>query len=882
VSSRLPRPLRPLRALARTLFGGTRQDRELDEELRAYLEQRIDREIARGVPAAEARRRVLAEEGGVEAIKEHTRAARIGFALARSLQDVRVGLRLLRRAPGFSLVACATLAIGIGATLTMFTVMRTVLWRPLPYPDPDRLVVIEVDSRGVRNAGASGAEVRDLQVRSRTLEQIATINAVAAHVVVGDEVDGLAAGNVSDGLLPALGTAPVLGRPLEAARDGGTAAEPSATAVLVSDAWWRGRLGGDPAAIGRKVVVNNVPREIVGVLPAGFGVHLPPSIGAPENIDIWFATGISEDRINRGVNVIARLVPGSSIAQAQRELEVMAATLAAEHPAAYTDGPVRFRVQSVHAAVTENVRPGLTALAWAVAFVLLVSCVNVANLQLARGTARGRELAVRRARGAGRGRIAAQLLIEALVLSTLASVAGLLLARWGVDAIEWLQPAHLPRRSEIALDGGVAFFAIGLTAFVVMLFGLIPALRLSAPDVQPARAGRGDTAGRSARRLQRTLVVAEIALSIVPLVAAGLMLRSFVNLNNTRLGFEPRRVMAAHFPISFRHVGDVPPRLRLHENAFARIRALPGVEAVSAGSPVPFGPLQFTRRYGPSGDRAPASLTTMQSVFPGYFDVMGTRVLEGRDFTRAELDAVARVIVIDARIARSLFPAGAIGQRLALASEARVNEFEVIGVAEPVRMREVRDADTPHVYIPYSVFPVEMTIVARSSRGGEIAVEMRRALQSLGTARAVDVQPLESFVAGSIAETRFVMLLLGAFAISAVLLAGIGLYGTLAYLTGQRSREFGVRLALGATPRQVLALVSRESAALTLAGVLFGGATALLVTTAMARLIYGIAPTDAVTFAGVIAIIGGVSILASIRPAWMASRIDAATVLRQD
>ena len=876
---RLPRRLA---SLFRTLFRQPQLDRALDEELRSYLDHQIASRVARGESPADARRHVLAEEGGVEPIKEHTRDARLGFGVATLLHDIRYGVRAMRRSPGYTSVACLTLALGIGASITMFTVMQSVLWRPLPYASPDRLIVIEASLRGAPDAGVSGREAHDMLARTRVFSALAIVNGVDAHVEIDGDVERVAAASVSEGFLPALGVMPALGRPFDA-RDNSLGEAGQVRSVIVSDALWRRRLGASPAAIGRWIVVNNMPRQVVGVMPAHARMFLPASTAVQESTHVWFPTTIDATDDYRGNGAIARLADGMDAGTAQRELDRLASALAAEHPSLYKNGPVRLQAADMREALTAGVNGGLRALGLAVAFVLLVSCVNVANLTLARSAGRARELAIRRALGAGRTRVLRQLLTESLLLSSASGLIGVGLAYYGTRLLDWLRPTHLPRQSDVGMDAMVALFAIAVSIAAGALFGVLPAWRSSGDDAVALRAGRADSPARSTRRMQRALVVAEIALSIVPLVAAGLMLRSFANLQKTNLGFQADRVITAWMPVSFRKFPDLDAKWKLHQNVLDRVRAIPGVEAASAGSPPPFHSLQFTRFYGRYSDGPPSSTATLQSVLPGYLPITGTRLLAGRDFTDDDIRHRRPVVIVDSRIARELWPGGAVGQHLALSGRPVWN-LEVIGVTEPVRVTDVRDDRVPHVFIPYHRFAIEMALVIKTDLpAAALAPAIRRAAAEAGTDRAVfDVWPMQTYVDRSIASTRFMMLVLSGFACAALLLAGIGLYGTLAYLTSQRAREFGVRLALGASRRQILMLVSREGLALTAAGIVAGLAAAMAVAQLLRSLLFGVGPLDPATLAGVTALVAVIAMAACMRPAWTAGTTDPTNALRAD
>jgi predicted permease len=854
----------------------------LDAELRAYMDEKTQRKILDGMAPSEARRQAILEEGGLEQVKEEVRGSLRGNGFETAVRDVRYGCRRLLRSPGFSGVVLLTLALGISTNVTMFSVMNAVLWRSLPYPAPDRLVIIEVDVRNIKNAGAAPGEVLDLTLRSHLVEHVSLISGVDANLDYGGEVEHLAAASVSDSFLPLLGANPALGRPFDSRLDDvGTV-----RSVLISDSLWRRRFGGNPAAVGAGVRINNLEMQIVGVLHPGFRLFLPASTNASEEIDVWFPTGLGKGRQYRGFAVAARLKPGVTIVQANAELQSLAADFVREYPGDYSDGKLRLVAHPLHSELTRAALPVLYMLAGAVAFVLLIACVNVANVMLANGTARQREIAIRRAMGAGRARLIRQLVTENVVLAVLAGGIGLILAHISLTATTKLSNSHLPMQSRITLDGSVTLFTVLLSIGTCLVFGILPAWRLASGDTaSPLRAGRADTAAPSMRMLQRVLVIAEVALSIVPLVCGGLMLRTFLNLVHAPIGFEPSGVLTAKLPISFRMYPTIDQRWSLHRNILEQVGAIPGVEAVSAASPLPFAPLQITRRVGRADDSGvPGILATQQTVLHGYLRLVGTPLLQGRDFTPEDIAARRPVAIVDQRVAQRLWPEGALGRRLAIETGATRVIVEIVGIIAPVRVTHVRDGAMPHFLVPYHLYPIEMSLIVKTRETtASLGPAIRRTVDGLHTGRSLfEIRPMSAYVADSIGDIRFTMLVLGVFATISVLLASVGLYGTLSYLISQRRREFGIRLALGSSVRGLVAMVVGEGTVLTAAGIVAGLLGAWAATRAIRQLLYEVSPLDRVTLLGVIGLIAFISIAAVSVPAWRVTRIDPNLSLRCD
>ena len=860
----------------------------LDAELRAYVEDLICRNIAKGLSREEARRQAFVEVGGLESIKEGVREAWLGNGIETTAQDVRYACRSLLRSPGFTAVVIATLALGIGSNLTMFSLMRAVLWRPLPYPEPNRIVTIQVDARNRHDTGATMGEVFDLRERSRSFEQVSMFNTAEANLEYQGEMEHVTSASVSDDFLPLLGARPALGRTLDSRIDEG---KDQVLAVVISGELWRRRFFADPRVIGTVVRINNLDMQITGVLAPGFRLFF----GDSEQIDVWFPSHIAPTRQFRGIPVSARLRPGVTLDQGNAELETLAAQFEREFPDFYTGlkgwqaspadiGPgarVHFTARLLHDEMTREARPALFLLSGAVGFVLLIACVNVANLMLARGSARQRELEIRRALGAGRIRIVRQLLTESLVLAVASAAIGLFCARFGLEAIGRVSNSHIPLQSRIGMDAPVALFAVVLSVITSMLFGLLPAWRLASGKTgHPLRAGRSETAGAGARRLQRILVVAEVALSIVPLACGGLMLRSFLNLMHTPLGFDPADVVTAQVPFSLRRFPETGQQLALMRDVLERVRAIPRVQSASAASPLPLAD-QENRRVGRADQPdVPPIRATQQGALPGYLAVIGTPLQEGRDFTYDDVAAKRNVTIIDERLAKRLWPEGAIGKRLSVYRTGWRQDLEVIGIIAPVRVTRVRDDNIPHYMMP----DASNTLVIKTHEPAErMAQRIKLAVDEAHVGRAAfNIRPMSDYVSDSVGDTRFIMSVLAAFAGASVLLAAVGLYGTLVYLTVQRTREFGIRMALGASVKVIVAIVIRESLLLAATGVGLGLLGVAAVTRAIRELLYGVQPLDTLTLLAIVGLVAIVALGAASLPAWRATRIDPQTSLRSD
>ena len=803
-------------------------------------------------------------------------------------QDVRYGLRLVARQPGFSLVVAATLALGIGANVGMFTVVNSVLLRPLPYEDPDQLVWMYGSFALNDSAAISPPDFLDYRDRNRVFSSMGAMvigtDSVSLSGPAGPERIG--AGRVSAGLLATLGVEPVLGRGFrpEEERIGAPAA------AVIGYALWRDRFGLDPAILGRAVPVDGRPTTIVGVMPAGFGLPYDSGIGMASEADLWvpIAFGAPETSVRRFhfLRAVGRLAPGVSLQQAQAGLDVIARQLEASYP---ENESWKLRLVPLHEHVVGPVRSLLLILQGVVVVVLLVACGNVTSLLLARAEGRESEVAVRGALGASRGRVLRQLLTESLVLSGIGAVLGLALAYWLVRAFLLVAPASLPRVEELRPDLAVLLFTLAITVLTTLLCGLVPAWRLSKGGFRQAIKGVGRGAAGSRRgRLQRVLLAGQVAASVVLLIAAGLLVRSLWRMQSVPLGFDAGRVITGRVVLPAA-IYDRDEKIHaFFASMVDRLRSEPGVERVAAASILPLSGGNDTAVHvegrPPSSDRE-KRYAQVRSVLGDYFEALGIPIVAGRPFDDRDPQSARRSVVVNGRMAAEFFGAdNPVGRRLVVDLGTPVS-LEVVGVAGDVREWGPASPAPSVMYISaYADSRPAMSVAVRTA--GEpsgLAGAIRRAARELDKDLAVArIEPMTRTLASRMAAPRLRTLLLASFAGVALLLTVVGLYGSLAYSVARRRREIGVRLALGADPRGVRRLVFRQGAVLLSAGLALGISVALGATRLLGSLLFEVRPRDPAVFLAVALSLAAVGLVAVSIPAARATRVDPVRALRDE
>jgi predicted permease len=805
------------------------------------------------------------------------------------LANLRYGFRILLRNPAFGIAALTVIALGIGATTAVFTVVRAVLLQPLPYQDPDRLVVIRADGPGFTRAPALTAEeFFALRARTDIFEGVATVNQSEGNLTRSDDMEAVSAASVSDNFLSMLGVAPVLGRQVSAREDIG--GEGFVRGVNLSYELWQRRWSGDPGLVGRHIEINNRDMVVIGIMPRALCVYLGSGTNLAPQIDIWFPGAPDVGRA-RAVPAIARLRNGISIASAQAAVDAFMTEFAGAHRASYPNGAMRLSLIGLDEDVERDVKPALLALSGAVAFVLLVACANLANLLLARATARTRELAVRAAIGASRGQLVIQLAVEGAALASLGVVGGLLVAQWAIDGLMWLAPASLPRRDLIAVDAPIALFAVALTFGCAMIVGLFSAWYATRSNMSGMM--RGDSAATPVARSTRgALVSSQLALSLVLLAGAALLGRAFINLRAVRLGFDETRALTMTVQLPSARFDTPAKRLAFFTAAAEAARAVPGVRGAGVGTPLPLAGVHNVQRVSAGADD-PLLTASMLIALPGYLEALRVPLRAGRSFTASDNqrnDSTVIPVIIDEQLAASLWGPGrvdeVVGRRVLLGAPPAVRQTaEVIGVAVQIQLRDLRTGPSPQIWLPYTARAFTgMTVVARTDRDpSAVAAAVERAIEQLGPGRPVsNVRPLAAYVAAASADARFAVFVVGMFAALALVLTTVGVYGVAAYATERRRREIAVRLALGADGRRIVSLIVREGLAWTICGVAVGLGAALGLTRYLEAMLFQVNPMDAATLAGVAVMLATTAIAATALPAVRAIRIDPMLALRSE
>jgi predicted permease len=890
----------------------SRQDirADVDDELSFHMDARTEALTGRGLSPASARAQAEQEFGDVDDARRYIAAMDRGTEAARRRrnymddlrQDITYALRKLRTSPAFTLTAVTTLALGIGANTAIFSVVNGVLLQPLSYPEPERLVQVWSANRRTGNLQAyvSPLDIDDWRDQRSKLSNIGgwyySSGQSGSDLTGAGEPQRISVAFFTPGFFATLGVGAAQGR---LPRDDEAVRGGPDRVVVLSNGFWQREFGARRTVLDSTITLNGEPYHVLGVMP--------PRFAFPEvSVDAWVPYSTIPDRSIprrrdvRALNVVGRMKPGVSVAEAAAEMNLITARLAAQYPTE-NGSYAAATVIPLQAAITGKVQAGLLVLFGAVSFVLLMACVNVASLLLARATVREREIAVRLALGAGRGRVVRQLLTESVVLALLGGGAGLLVARVGLTSLLSLSAGQLPRASDIHLDAIVLAFAMALSVVTGVLFGLVPAVRASSPRLQGAlREGGRGLAGGAGIRLRNGLVIAEVALAAMLVVGAGLMTKSFVRLLQVDTGFKPDHVVAVMFTINTtRH----PQYQQYYREVIDKARTIPGVIAAGAVRDAPFrgageGNTPFTLAGVALQPGEPSPTARVMFVSEGYFQTIGARVVAGREFMRQDRPEVPAPpgataaappafypIVVNEAFVRQHLPGAetAVGNAL---SGFGVPRAEIVGVVGNIRQMAMEEAATPTVYVNNTFFNSrgKTTLVVRT-QGDLLAMAraMRDAVWSIDRDQTItSTFTFDDIVSGAVARPRLLTVLLGTFGVLGLVLGALGIYGTLAYLVNQRQREIGVRIALGASPGGVSAMIVRRGLILTVGGLALGLAGALALGRFLSGVLYGVQPTDPLTFGTMAAVLLGVATLSSWLPARRAARVDPAVALRSD
>ena len=887
------------------LYGLFRRDavmQDIDEELRLHVELEAQTNIARGMTPEKALWAARRSFGNVGYIKDLAYEIRGGGIMETIWQDLRYALRMLGKNPGFTAVAVITLALGIGATTAIFSVVNAVLLRPLPFDHPDQLTAVWQTHPFGKKLGYDHLPVApaDFDAWRRSADAFAGLTALAGgnwNVTGGDEPERISGARVSTNMLGLLRARPALGR--DFAPDEETFGKNRV--VILSYGFWQRRFGGDPKVVGTQIMLDGDPFQIIGVMPRGFsfprGMGIDPALGLDDDLALWTPLALPPDQLvsrgNHFMAAVGRLKPGATFAQALAQLAAVEQRLDEQSSAAagkdwnVTLGPL-------HEQVVGKSRRALLLLLGAVVFVLLIACANVANLLLARANARHKEIAIRTALGAARWRIVRQLLTESVLLALVGGALGVLLAVWGVDALVAMSAGNIPRAAEVGIDARVLFLALGVALATGLAFGLAPALQSSRPDLNESlkEGSRGGGSSPRRQRVRSALVVAEIALALVLLTGAGLLVKSFARLQNVRPGFDYEDVLTMTLFLPDARYPEERKRANFYRQVLERVRRLPGVESAGGVSQLPLGGseeidgLEIEGR--PRAETAAAVMTAaFRVVSPDYFKTLRIPLLRGRYFTEQDTADAPGVMIIDETFARRYFPGeDPVGKRVDEQGSLQPKGYmTIVGVVASVKHTSLDSDPKPTMYLSSQQSPWHtMVLTVRSKTDPTaLAAAVRREIAQVDPDQPIaDVAPFEQVFGRAVAPQRFNSTLLGAFAAVAALLAAVGIYGVIAYGVSQRAHEIGVRVALGAQRADILRLIVGQAMALTLVGVGLGLGAALVLTRTMRGLLFEVSASDPSVFVGVALLLTSVAFTASLIPARRATRIDPLIALRYE
>ncbi len=882
------------------LFHSDRRDRELAEELESHLQMHIEDNLRSGMNPVEARRQALIKLGGMEQAKENYRDRRGIPSLETVPQDLRFALRMLRKSPGFTIVALLSLAFGIGANTAIFSVVNTVLLHSLPYPQPDRIVQLEISKPGNENFFiASIPKYMIWREQTQVFEDTALygLSPYPMNLAGGDRPEQLTSMHVSSGYFRLFGARVALGRMFTADED-----VPNGPHVaVISSGLWRDLYGGDPGMVGKKIEIGGEPYEVIGILDSNFRWDTP--------VDVWLPLEADPNSANQSNDLLAaaRLRPGVSLEQAKAAMKVAYETFRKKFPDAQDAGE-SFTAERLEDDQVVSVRPALLLLAITVGFVLLIACANVANLHLARAAIRRREIAIRAALGAGRARILRQLLTESVLLSMGGGALGLALAYVGVHALLAMSPGNIPRIGEkgedVAMDWRVLAFTLGVSLLTGILFGLIPAIQAARADLNFTLKEGGSRPGGGLRRnkAHAILVATEVALALVLLVGSALLIRTYIALRSVAPGFDPNNILTMDMWLDAPRFQKAAGVAQLVRDGVERIESLPGVEAAATASSLPLAPTYhetFTIEGRPLPKNGYHGASAWRSISPNYFKVFRIPLLRGRSFNDRDSAGGAPVMVINETMATRFWPKGdPLGERITIdkGAGAPFTEAprEIVGVVADVRDDELNRALWPTMYIPVSQVSDGLTasdnqnlptmwVVRTKAAPYSLSASVQRELRTASGGLPVGhVRSMEQVIVESMASNDFNATLMTIFACAALLLAAIGIYGLMAYLVQQRVREIGIRIALGAQRSDVFRLVLGQGLKLALIGICIGLAASFGLTRLMASQLYGLSATDPLTFAGVAIGLAFSALLACYIPARRAMRVDPAVALRHE